>query len=107
MKKIQQQVLEQSKIIINESSTLIEELGMCIMEGIPLAKELGLRIKDVGLRVKEVVQVLDDAQEGLLGGEDRASLRAYSDDLAQLEVAIKKCKNDVSLCKSKNIKVLQ
>lgn len=107
LKKIQQHVLEQSKSIIIESSSLIEELGMCIIEGSPLAKELGLPIKEVGLRVKEVVQVLDDAQEGLLGGEDRASLKAYSDDLAQLEVAIKKCKNDVSLCKSKNIKVLQ
>ncbi len=107
LKKIQQHVIEQSKSSIIESSTLLEEVGVSIVEGSTLTKELGLRIKDLGLRVKEVVYVLDEGEEGLLGGEDRMALKAYSEKLTQLEVAIKKCKNDVCLCKSKNTKILQ
>ena len=65
LKKIQQKVLEQSKEIIIESSNLTAAVGESIAEGSALPQELGLRIKDVAQYVKEVVEVLDDGQEGL------------------------------------------
>ena len=107
LKKIQQKVLEQSKEIIIESSNLTAAVGESIAEGSALPQELGLRIKDVAQYVKEVVEVLDDGQEGLLAGNDKILLKNYSEKLIQMEVTIKKCKDDVDSYKLKNIKVIQ
>ena len=107
LKKIQKKVLEQSKEIIIESSNLTAAVGESIAEGCALPQKLGLRIKDVAQYVKEVVEVLDDGQEGLLAGNDKILLKNYSEKLIQMEVTIKKCKDDVDSYKLKNIKVIQ
>lgn len=86
LRELQHHAVERSKGVILEASDLIEKLGRV---------------------TKDVVLVLDEEDGGILGAENRDQLKIYSQNLEELEGAIKKCKSDVESYKVKNSKILK
>jgi hypothetical protein len=102
VKEMQQEALALAKENIIESTRVIDET-MEVMQNALISSFTSI-VKKITSKIREIVEVIDAGEEGVLGASDKEELRAYVQDLREWKATIKKYKNDIHLYRSQSKK---